>query len=162
MNPLELQRTYLDLTTPHVADANMRLGIPVQQAPASIRPSSRTALRRPNPHHDRLGWTPNPPPGHQTQQTGTECNRTRRRIVAPDATGGRKPKANGASGTKPLNHQPRPENPNPLRHIDHTTSNDASNAIPRTSTQVRGGVPQPVGADALGGGPGQVPPDATP
>jgi regulator of RNase E activity RraA len=38
MNPLELQRTYLDLTTAHVADAIMRLGIPVRQAPASIRP----------------------------------------------------------------------------------------------------------------------------
>lgn len=38
MNPLDLQRTYLDLTTPHVADATMRLGIPVRVAPASIRP----------------------------------------------------------------------------------------------------------------------------
>jgi regulator of RNase E activity RraA len=38
MNPLELQRTYLDLTTPHVADAIMRLGIPVRQAPATVRP----------------------------------------------------------------------------------------------------------------------------
>ena len=38
MNPLELQLTYLDLTTPHVADAIMRLGIPVRQAPASVRP----------------------------------------------------------------------------------------------------------------------------
>jgi regulator of RNase E activity RraA len=38
MNPLELQRTYLDLTTPHVADAIMRLGIPVRQAPANVRP----------------------------------------------------------------------------------------------------------------------------
>ncbi|MCI1641898.1 MAG: RraA family protein [Actinomyces sp.] len=38
MDPLDLQRTYLDLTTPHVADAVMRLGIPVRQAPASVRP----------------------------------------------------------------------------------------------------------------------------
>jgi regulator of RNase E activity RraA len=38
MNPLELQRTYLDLTTPHVADAIVRLGISVRQAPASVRP----------------------------------------------------------------------------------------------------------------------------
>lgn len=32
----ELQRLYLDLTTPHVADAVMRLGIPVRQAPAGM------------------------------------------------------------------------------------------------------------------------------
>jgi regulator of RNase E activity RraA len=38
MNPLELQRTYLDLTTPHVADAIMRLGIAVRFAPANMRP----------------------------------------------------------------------------------------------------------------------------
>jgi regulator of RNase E activity RraA len=38
MDALELQRTYLDLTTPHVADAVMRLGIAVRQAPASVRP----------------------------------------------------------------------------------------------------------------------------
>jgi regulator of RNase E activity RraA len=38
MNPLDLQRTFLDLTTPHVADAIMRLGISVRQAPASLRP----------------------------------------------------------------------------------------------------------------------------
>jgi len=35
---LDLQRTYLDLTTPHVADAVMRLGIPVRTAPATVRP----------------------------------------------------------------------------------------------------------------------------
>lgn len=34
----ELQRLYLDLTTPHVADAVMRLGIPVRQAPAGMSP----------------------------------------------------------------------------------------------------------------------------
>jgi regulator of RNase E activity RraA len=38
MNPLDLQRTYLDLTTPHVADAIMHLDIPVRQAPANVRP----------------------------------------------------------------------------------------------------------------------------
>ena len=38
MDTLDLHRTYLDLTTPHVADAIMRLGIPVRQAPASVRP----------------------------------------------------------------------------------------------------------------------------
>lgn len=38
MNPLDLRRTYLDLTTPHVADAIVRLGIPVRCAPASVRP----------------------------------------------------------------------------------------------------------------------------
>ena len=38
MNPLELQRTYLDLTTPHVVDAVMRLGIDVRCAPSSVRP----------------------------------------------------------------------------------------------------------------------------
>jgi regulator of RNase E activity RraA len=37
MKPIELQGTYLDLTTPHVADAIMRLGIPVRQAPANVR-----------------------------------------------------------------------------------------------------------------------------
>ena len=39
MNPLELQRTYLDLTTPHVADAIMRLGLAVRCAPATVRPA---------------------------------------------------------------------------------------------------------------------------
>jgi regulator of RNase E activity RraA len=38
MDPRELQRAYLDLTTPHVADAIMRLGIPVRHAPAGVRP----------------------------------------------------------------------------------------------------------------------------
>lgn len=38
MQPVQLQRTYLDLTTPHVADACMRLGIPVRSAPAEMRP----------------------------------------------------------------------------------------------------------------------------
>jgi regulator of RNase E activity RraA len=37
MQPVELQRTYLDLTTPHVADACMRLGIPVRCAPSEMR-----------------------------------------------------------------------------------------------------------------------------
>lgn len=36
MDASELQRLYPDLTTPHVADASMRLGIPVRQAPASV------------------------------------------------------------------------------------------------------------------------------
>ena len=38
MNALGLQTTYQDLTTPHVADAVMRLGIPVRCAPAGLRP----------------------------------------------------------------------------------------------------------------------------
>ncbi len=38
MKPLELQRTYLDLTTPHVADAALRLGIDLRAAPAAVRP----------------------------------------------------------------------------------------------------------------------------
>ncbi|MGO4689240.1 RraA family protein [Glaciibacter sp. 2TAF33] len=38
MEPLDLQRAYQDLTTPHVADAIMRLSIPVRQAPATISP----------------------------------------------------------------------------------------------------------------------------
>ena len=38
MQPVQLQSTYLDLTTPHVADACMRLGIPVRYAPAGTRP----------------------------------------------------------------------------------------------------------------------------
>lgn len=38
MDAIELQRTYLDLTTAHIADAVMRLGIPVRQAPGGIRP----------------------------------------------------------------------------------------------------------------------------
>jgi regulator of RNase E activity RraA len=38
MNPLALHETYLDLTTPHVADALVRLGIPVRVAPPSLRP----------------------------------------------------------------------------------------------------------------------------
>jgi regulator of RNase E activity RraA len=38
MDALELQGTYLDLTTPHVADAMVRLGVPVRQAPANISP----------------------------------------------------------------------------------------------------------------------------
>jgi regulator of RNase E activity RraA len=38
MQPEQLQGTYLDLTTPHVADACIRLGIPVRCAPAGMRP----------------------------------------------------------------------------------------------------------------------------
>lgn len=38
MDSVQLQRTYLDLTTPHVADACMRLGIPVRCAPSDMRP----------------------------------------------------------------------------------------------------------------------------
>ncbi|EJL77880.1 Demethylmenaquinone methyltransferase [Polaromonas sp. CF318] len=38
MDAVKLQRTYLDLTTPHVADACMRLGIPVRSAPMEMRP----------------------------------------------------------------------------------------------------------------------------
>ena len=38
MNPLELHRSFLDLTTPHVADAIMRLGIPVRCAPPGVAP----------------------------------------------------------------------------------------------------------------------------
>ncbi|MEV8221109.1 RraA family protein [Dietzia maris] len=38
MNGDDLQHLYLDLATPHVADAIMRLGIPVRQAPATVRP----------------------------------------------------------------------------------------------------------------------------
>lgn len=38
MDAAELQRSYLDLTTPHVADAIMRLGLPVRHAPAAVRP----------------------------------------------------------------------------------------------------------------------------
>lgn len=38
MDGVRLQRTYLDLTTPHVADACMRLGVPVRCAPANTRP----------------------------------------------------------------------------------------------------------------------------
>lgn len=38
MDSLALARTYLDLTTPHVADACMRLGIAVRIAPAAMRP----------------------------------------------------------------------------------------------------------------------------
>jgi regulator of RNase E activity RraA len=37
MNSDQLHRTYLDLSTPHAADACMRLGIPVRCAPASTR-----------------------------------------------------------------------------------------------------------------------------
>jgi regulator of RNase E activity RraA len=33
-----LHRTYLDLSTPHVADACMRLGIPIRCAQAAARP----------------------------------------------------------------------------------------------------------------------------
>lgn len=38
MDAYELQRTFHVLTTPHVADAVMRLGIPVRQAPPGVRP----------------------------------------------------------------------------------------------------------------------------
>jgi regulator of RNase E activity RraA len=38
MDSVQLQRTYLDLTTPHVADACMRLGVAVRCAPANTRP----------------------------------------------------------------------------------------------------------------------------
>lgn len=38
MNSVKLQRSFLELTTPHVADACMRLGIPVRCAPVGMRP----------------------------------------------------------------------------------------------------------------------------
>jgi regulator of RNase E activity RraA len=38
MDAVKLKRTYLDLTTPHVADACMRLGIPLRFAAANMRP----------------------------------------------------------------------------------------------------------------------------
>ena len=38
MTVFDLQRAYLDLTTPHVADALMRLGIRVHQAPMTVGP----------------------------------------------------------------------------------------------------------------------------
>jgi len=38
MDAHELHRAFHDLTTPHVADALLRLGVPVRQAPASVRP----------------------------------------------------------------------------------------------------------------------------
>lgn len=38
MDSVQLQRTYLDLTTPHVADACLRLGVPVRCAPTEMRP----------------------------------------------------------------------------------------------------------------------------
>jgi len=38
MQAVQLQRTYLNLTTPHVADACMRLNIPVRSAPTEMRP----------------------------------------------------------------------------------------------------------------------------
>lgn len=38
MDAADLQTTYLDLTTPHVADACLRLGIPIRCAPADVRP----------------------------------------------------------------------------------------------------------------------------
>jgi regulator of RNase E activity RraA len=38
MDAIELQRMYRDLTTPHAADALVRLGIPVRSAPAEVRP----------------------------------------------------------------------------------------------------------------------------
>ncbi|MNP01550.1 putative regulator of ribonuclease activity [compost metagenome] len=37
MESLKLKVTYLELTTPHVADAAMRLGIPIRVAPASVK-----------------------------------------------------------------------------------------------------------------------------
>lgn len=38
MTAFDLQRAYLDLATPHVADALMRLGVPVRQAPTTVGP----------------------------------------------------------------------------------------------------------------------------
>jgi regulator of RNase E activity RraA len=38
MDANDLQRIYRDLTTPHVADAIMRLGLPIRHAPADVRP----------------------------------------------------------------------------------------------------------------------------
>jgi len=38
LEPRELQQTYAELTTPHVADALLRLGIPIRQAPAAVSP----------------------------------------------------------------------------------------------------------------------------
>lgn len=38
MDAQSLHTTFLDLTTPHVADACLRLGVPVRCAPATVRP----------------------------------------------------------------------------------------------------------------------------
>ena len=38
MDALTLQTTFLDLTTPHVADACLRLGVAVRCGPPSLRP----------------------------------------------------------------------------------------------------------------------------
>jgi regulator of RNase E activity RraA len=38
MDATGLTRTFGDLTTPHVADAVLRLGLPLRQAPADVRP----------------------------------------------------------------------------------------------------------------------------
>ncbi|GAA2042460.1 demethylmenaquinone methyltransferase [Agromyces tropicus] len=38
MDAIDLRRTYQDLTTAHVADALLRLGIPIRQAPPEVRP----------------------------------------------------------------------------------------------------------------------------
>jgi regulator of RNase E activity RraA len=38
MDATALQTTFLDLTTPHVADACLRLGVPVRCAPPALRP----------------------------------------------------------------------------------------------------------------------------
>lgn len=44
MDEPDLPRTFRDLTTPHVADAILRLGLPLRQAPPAVRPI-RTGLR---------------------------------------------------------------------------------------------------------------------
>ncbi|OKK21801.1 dimethylmenaquinone methyltransferase [Streptomyces sp. CB00455] len=43
MDALKLRLTYQDLTTAHVADALMRLGLPVRQAPPAVRPLRQDA-----------------------------------------------------------------------------------------------------------------------
>lgn len=44
MDEPDLPRTFRELTTPHVADAVLRLGLPLRQAPADVRPI-RAGLR---------------------------------------------------------------------------------------------------------------------
>ncbi|MCB5164397.1 RraA family protein [Streptomyces bambusae] len=55
MDALKLQLMYLDLTTAHVADALLRLGLPIRQAPATVRPLGdgvhMAGRARPARHH---------------------------------------------------------------------------------------------------------------
>ena len=88
MDAHELQRLYLDLTTPHVANAVMRLGIPGQQAPRAWCGGGRTPMSSGEPS----------PPGTPAAST---CSRSHRELARSGTASGP-----GGLNPRPSTHRP--------------------------------------------------------